>query len=239
MDSRALGQHIVHRFDDELEALRARVLSLGGLVEQQLEAALRAFSEHSGELAAEVVEGDSEVNELERVIDEECTRLLALRAPVAADLRLVIGVIKAVNDLERMGDESVRIAQMATRIVSRSGRPTRVSELRRLGARVQAMLRSSLDAFARTDLEAATRVVEDDHAVDREHESLNRELVTVMMEDPREIPRSMDVLFAARALERIGDRACNICEYVVYIVKGADVRHTGLAAMQSVVRSED
>jgi len=236
MDTRTLGEHIVHRYDEELEALRARVLRLGGLVEEQLSEALDALREQDGERAAEVVAGDARVNELELEIDEHCSTLIARRAPVAGDLRLVIGVIKVVTDLERMGDEAVRIARMATRLSARTSGGT-VNELRHLGPRVQSMLRAALDAFARTDPEAAAKVVEEDRSVDREYESLSREMITFMMEDPRAIPRALDIMFSARALERIGDRACNLCEYVIYIVKGADVRHTSLERVQDAARS--
>ena len=237
MDSRGLGGHTVHRYDQELEALRARVLQLGGLVEQQLADALSAVEEQDGERAARVVTGDEQVNRLEIELDGACASLLARRAPVAADLRLVIGMIKTVNDLERIGDEAVRIARMAMNMSARSGN-ARSGDLRHLGPRVQDMLRAALDAFARTDPEAAVRVVEADRDVDREYESLSREMITFMMEDSRLIPRGLDLQFAARALERIGDRSCNIGEYVIYIVKGADVRHSPLEEKRSTAHEQ-
>ncbi len=237
MDSRGLGGHTVHRYDQELEALRARLLQLGGLVEQQLADALSAVEEQDGERAARVVSGDEQVNRLEIEIDGACASLLARRAPVAADLRLVIGMIKTVNDLERIGDEAVRIARMAMNMSARSGN-ARSGDLRHLGPRVQDMLRGALDAFARTDPEAAVRVVEADRDVDREYESLSREMITFMMEDSRLIPRGLDLQFAARALERIGDRSCNIGEYVIYIVKGADVRHSPLEEKRSTAHEQ-
>jgi len=235
MDSRGLGEHTVHRYDEELEALRAQVLQLGGLVEQQLADALSAVEAQDGELASRVVTGDQKVNTLELEIDRACALLLARRAPVAADLRLVIGVIKTVNDLERIGDEAARIARMAMNMSARTGN-ARSGDLRHLGPRVQDMLRTALDAFARTDPQAAVKVVEADRDVDREYESLSREMITFMMEDSRLIPRGLDLQFAARALERIGDRSCNICEYVIYIVKGADVRHSSLEAKRSTAQ---
>lgn len=228
MDPRDLGDHIHHRFDDELEDLRGRVLRIGGLVESQVEEALASLARQDGDLAAAVVSNDATVNDMELAIDELCSSLIARRAPVASDLRLVIAVIKTVNDLERMGDEAVRIARMALRMTSRGSGPSSCGELRHIGPRVQSMLRAALDAFARTDPEAAARVLEMDRAVDREYESLSREMTTLMMEDARSIPRSLDLMFAARALERLGDRACNICEYVIYAVKGRDVRHKPL-----------
>lgn len=239
MDSRTLGEHTVQRYDQELESLRAKVLRIGGLVESQLEEALLALREQDAERASEVVGADSRINELEREIDEDCNGLIARRAPVAADLRLVMGAVKAVNDLERMGDEAVRIARMASRLGSRTGSKREVSELRHFGPQVQEMLRRALDAFARTDPQAAAIVMEADRQVDREYESLSREMITFMMEDPRAIPWAMDLMFAVRALERIADRACNICEYVIYIVKGADVRHTSPEQVRNVVGAED
>lgn len=239
MDSRNLGEHTVHRYDAELEALREMVLRMGGLVEEQLGEALQAIAEADGDRADAVVEGDSRVNDLELEIDEACNSVLALRSPMAGDLRLVIGIIRVVVDLERMGDEAVRIARMAARMASRSGTRRGVMELRHLGPRVQGMLRDALDAFARMDPEAAAMVVEADLNVDREYESLSREMITFMMEDPRAIPRTLDIMFAARALERIGDRACNLSEYVVYVVKGADVRHTSLEELQNAARSDE
>jgi phosphate transport system protein len=239
VDARNLGEHTVHRYDEELEALRAQVLRIGGLVEQQLEDALGALAEQDGERAERVVSGDEKVNELELKVDDECAKVLARRAPVAGDLRLVIGIIKTVNDLERIGDEAVRIARMALNMSARGGGNARTGDLRHLGPRVQSMLRGVLDAFARTDPEAAVRVMEADRDVDREYESLSREMITFMMEDSRLIPRGLDLQFAARALERIGDRACNIGEYVIYMVKGADVRHAPFAAKQSIVNRDD
>ncbi len=228
MDSRELGEHIVHRYDEELEELRAKVLRIGGLVESQLQQALESVANQDGDQAARVVSADAQVNALELEIDGLCCQLLARRSPVAGDLRLVISVIKTVTDLERMGDESVRIARMAMRMAARGAAPARVGELRHLGPRVQAMLRDALDTFARMDPASAAQVMEQDRAVDREYESLSRETITFMMEDPRSIPRGLDLMFAARALERLGDRACNICEHVIFTVRGQDVRHTSI-----------
>lgn len=238
MDARTRGEHTLHRYDEELEGLRARVMRIGGLVEQQLAEALAALSQVDGERAARVVRGDRAVNEQELEVDECCTSLLARRAPVAGDLRLVIGVIKAVTDLERMGDEAVRIARMAMRAAERGGAGSRVGDLRHMGPRVQAMLRNALDAFARTDPRAAVDVMQEDRGVDREFESLSRETITFMMEDPRAIPLGLEVMFAARALERIGDRACNLCEYVIYIARGTDVRHAPIEIVRNTARGE-
>jgi phosphate transport system protein len=239
MDPRNRAEHTLHRYDEELEEVRARVMRIGGLVEQQLADALGALAQVDGERAARVVRGDRQINEQELEVDECCTSLLARRAPVAGDLRLVIGVIKAVSDLERMGDEAVRIARMAMRTAERGvGAGSRVGDLRHMGPRVQSMLSNALDAFARTDPEAAVNVMQEDRGVDREYDSLSREMITFMMEDPRAIPLGLDVMFAARALERIGDRACNLCEYVIYIVKGTDVRHAPIEIVRNTARGE-
>lgn len=228
MDARKLGQHIYHKFDEDLENLRSKVLRTGGLVERQLSDALKALDEKDSALADSVIARDQEINNLELEIDEGSALLLARRQPVASDLRLLISIIKAITDLERMGDEAVRIARMALRHSDRNQPQRAPTGVRHLGGHVRRMLHDALDAFARFDLEKAVAVVAEDQNVDREYESITRELITFMMEDPRAIPHALDVLFSARALERIGDRSCNICEYVIYYVRGKDVRHVGL-----------
>lgn len=232
MDIRELGHHISQRFDEDLENLHAKVLKTGGLVEQQVADALTSLHESDGGLAEKVISRDHDINALELEVDEDCVLILARRQPVASDLRLLISIIKVITDLERMGDEAVRIARMALRHAGRaqSGRPP--SAVGHLGNHVRDMLRRALDAFARFDTDMAAQVVAEDRKVDAEYESLTRELITFMMEDPRSIPHALDVMFSARALERLGDRACNICEYVIYYVRGKDVRHEGLEALQ-------
>jgi len=236
MDARNLGQHISGRFDADLEAVRSKVLRTGGIVEQQLQDAVTALLDGNGILGEEVIEKDVEVNALEIEIDEECALLLARRQPVAGDLRFVLSSIKAVTDLERMGDESVRIARMAVRLAERGHPGQQYQEVRQLGSHVRGMLRDALDAFARMDLKVALKVIEEDRAVDREYDSITRELITFMMEDPRSIPRALEVQWSARALERIGDRACNIAESVFYFVKGCDVRHSDIERLRSEAR---
>lgn len=232
MDARNLGQHTHHQFDEDLEDLRTKVLRTGGLVERQLSDALKALEEQDSALAEAVISRDAQINNLELEIDEDSALILARRQPMASDLRLLISIIKTITDLERMGDEAVRIARMAMRHSERS-RPQRApTGIRHLGAHVGGMVRDALDAFARFDVEKGVAVVAEDQNVDREYESITRELITFMMEDPRAIPHALDVLFSARALERIGDRACNICEYVIYYVRGKDVRHVGLDAIK-------
>jgi phosphate transport system protein len=226
--ARELGHHIYHQFDEDLEGLRGKVLRTGGLVERQLRDALKALEEQDSELAETVISRDHEINDMELEIDEDSALLLARRQPVASDLRLLISIIKTITDLERMGDEAVRIARMALRHAEPSWPQRAPTGVRYLGAHVRSMVHDALDAFARFDVDKGVAVVSEDENVDREYESITRELITLMMEDPRAIPYAFDVLFSARALERIGDRSCNICEYVIYYVRGKDVRHVGL-----------
>ena len=215
----------------ELDELRRKVLQTGGLVEGQLVAAVDAMVNSNAALAEQVIADDRKVNELELAIDEEAALILARRSPVAGDLRLVFAVIKSITDLERMGDESVRIARMALRNAERGAGGRQRGQLRHLADHVRKMLNNALDAFARLDVELATSIIEEDRAVDREYDSLTRELITYMMEDPRAIPAALDIQWAARALERIGDRSCNLAEYVVYLTQGTDIRHGGLDKM--------
>jgi len=228
MDNLNINQHISKKFNEELEDIRARVLNMGGLVEQQLKDAVISLSEMNTTLAESVVTGDYKVNALEVSIDEECTQILARRQPAASDLRLVIAVIKTITDLERIGDEAERVAIMALHFAEHKGHEKLLSGILHLGEQVSEMLHGALDAFARMDTEAAIKVAKDDSKADRIYEGILRELMTFMMEDPRSIPHILDVMWSARALERIGDRSCNICEYVIYLVHGKDVRHTSL-----------
>ncbi|MDX1434441.1 MAG: phosphate signaling complex protein PhoU [Gammaproteobacteria bacterium] len=236
MDARQLGQHTYQKFDDELESIRQKLLKAGGLVESQLKGALEALAEFDEKRAQAIIDDDEKVNDLEVEIDQLCTEVIARRQPMASDLRMLIASFKIINDLERMGDESVRIARMALRLVEGSNRDSRYFEIRNLGEHVRRMLRDALDAFARTDMKLAMTVLEEDRIVDREYASLTRALITFMMEDPREIPRMLEVQWSARALERIGDRACNIAEYVIYFASGKDVRHQSVEEMRSDVR---
>lgn len=228
MNAEHYGQHISHQFNEELEDVRRKMLATGGVVEEQLDGALAALIEGDSQRGEAVVANDRKVNELERDIDDECVRILARRQPLASDLRLLISVIKTIAELERMGDEAKRVARMAVEQGGRTDSQARFAELRHLGGHVRKMVHDALDAFARTDPEAALRVMQEDRRVDREYESIMRELITFMMEDPRAIPRALAVMWSARALERMGDRACNICEQVIFCAKGRDVRHVGL-----------
>lgn len=226
MDKLNLDQHISHRYNEELEDLRTRVLNMGGLVEQQVANGLQALLNFDSELGEIVFNGDFEVNAMEVEIDEACTEILARRQPAASDLRLVMTVIKAISDLERIGDEAEKFGKVAMRLSGSSSRPAYFAELRHLGEHVKSVLRDTLDAYARLDADAALLTASRDDAIDREYNSLSRLLISHMMEDPREIKSVLEVFWCARALERIGDHANNICEYVVYLVKGKDIRHT-------------
>jgi phosphate transport system protein len=220
-----LGHHISQQFNEELEEVRSKVLQMGGVVEEQLEKAIRALVEGDAQLAAVVVENDYRVNMLEVEIDEECTRIVARRQPAATDLRLVMAVIKTITDLERIGDEVKRIAKMVKDELNGTLSEDVRNELEYMGDIVREMLRRILDAFARTDVETAVTVVESDKRVDAKYVSITRQLMTYMAQDPSTIPGVLDILWAARALERIGDRCENIAEYIFYLVKGRDIRH--------------
>ena len=225
MDSEIFTQHISKKFNDELEHLRTQVMSMGGLVEQQLANAVNALVTGDSELGLSIADRDIEVNRFEVDIDEECNRLLATRAPAAADLRLIVAVIKTITDLERVGDEAEKIGKLASRLAVQQQPEDHYDELKALSEHVQDMLHDALDAFSRLDVRDALAVVEEDKLVDQEYDAINRQCVSLMMEDPRTVARFMDISWAARALERIGDHAKNVCEYVIYLVEGKDVRH--------------
>jgi phosphate transport system protein len=236
-----LGQHISQQFNEELEDVRSKVLQMGGLVEEQLGKAVRALVRGDTALAGEVLESDYRINVLEVDIDEECTRIVARRQPAATDLRLVMAVIKTITDLERIGDEAKRIAKMVKAELSGSMAADVRQEIEHMGDLVRGMLRTILDAFARTDVETALHVVETDVKVDNKYVSITRQLITYMAQDPKMIPEILDTLWAARSLERIGDRCENIAEYIFYLVKGRDIRHLSkedeLAEMQASTES--
>ncbi|HZX22063.1 MAG TPA: phosphate signaling complex protein PhoU [Woeseiaceae bacterium] len=231
MQTTDLTHHISRRFNKDLEALRNNVLSMGGLVESQLERAVEAVVSGDSELGLQVAYDDYKVNHLEVSIDEECSRILATRAPTASDLRLIVAIIKTITDLERIGDEAEKIGFLASKLAEMDRPAGSYRELKNLGGQVSRMVRQAMDAFARLDVQASLAVVKDDEMVDEEYETIQRQCMTFMMEDPRSIKRVMNVTWAARALERIGDHAKNIGEYVIYMVHGKDIRHTDIDAL--------
>ncbi|WP_028079448.1 phosphate signaling complex protein PhoU [Solimonas soli] len=238
MDKPIFRQHISSQFNAELEDVRQRVMAMGGLVEQQIVDATQALMTLDAALAEKVSLNDFKINQLEVTIDEECSRILARRQPTASDLRLVYAVIKTITDLERIGDEAGKIGRMARDLASQERLIQNLREVQHLSRAVSKMVRDALDAFARLDAQAALNVAREDREIDREYEALLRQCITFMMEDPRTIGRVMDIIWCVRALERIGDHAKNISEYVIYLVKGKDVRHLSLEAVQREIESQ-
>ncbi|OGI38404.1 MAG: phosphate transport system regulatory protein PhoU [Candidatus Muproteobacteria bacterium RBG_16_64_10] len=230
-----LYTHISQQYNAELEDIRSKVLQMGGLVEQQIEQAINALVRGDTALGEAVIMDDTKVNKLEVTIDEECSQIIARRQPAASDLRLVMAVIKTITDLERIGDEAEKIARMAVRLAGEERPKNNYAEIQALGNHVRQMVHDALDAFARLDVEAAVRVAREDIKIDHKYEGALRQLITFMMEDPRTISRSLNVIWAARALERIGDHARNICEYIIYLVRGRDVRHTSLEQIEKEI----
>ncbi|ALO46751.1 phosphate signaling complex protein PhoU [Pseudohongiella spirulinae] len=237
-DAGVHSHHISQQFNIELEEIKSSMLEMGGLVEKQLADALTALITADSELGSQVRALDDEVNEMELAIDESCNRILARRQPAASDLRLVMGIIKAINDLERIGDEAAKIARLAMELAEQDGSSKGYVEVRHIGERVRHMVNMALDAFARYDAEAALAVAKEDVNVDLEYGSAMREMITYMIEDPRSITRVLNIIWALRSLERAGDHAKNIAEHVVYMVMGTDVRHAGLSSMEEQVKSE-
>lgn len=238
MDKLNLNQHISNQFNADLEHLRTHFLELGGLVEEQVADAVEAIENANGELAEKVRNNEHIIDQREVDLDEECALILARRQPAASDLRLVLMVTKATRDLERMGDEANKIAKMAIALNDDGVSPRGYVELRHIGAGVLKLVNLVLDAFARFDVEAAMTVVRDDKLIDQEYRTALRELITYMMEDPRSITRVMNVLWALRALERIGDHARNIAEHVIYLVHGTDVRHLPINEVEKEIEKK-
>ncbi len=237
MDNSKIGHHISEQFNKELEDIRNKVLTMGGLVERQIELAVQAFTTGDMELAELVIKQDNQVDALEMAIDQECTQILALRQPTAFDLRLLITVIKTIHELERVGDKAERIAEMAIKLAGVESKFPH-HELEHMAELVKGMLHDALDAFARMSVEDVATICERDQNVDREYDNVLRQLITRMMEDPRNITRMLDVLWTVRALERIGDHACYICEHLVYMVRGQDVRHLTQEELERKVKGE-
>jgi phosphate transport system protein len=228
METADLSHHISRRFNEDLERTRTRVLAMGGLVEDLLAKAITSLIEGDSSLGASLAVDDLKVNGMEVAIDEECSRILATRAPAAGDLRLIIAVIKTITDLERIGDEAEKIGNIAARLAAMERPENKYREIKHMSRIVAEMVHDALDAFARMDAQAALKVARRDRMVDEEYEAIQRQSITFMMEDPRSIRRALDVMWIVRSLERVGDHAKNICEYVIFMVHGKDVRHTRL-----------
>ncbi|MDO9244241.1 MAG: phosphate signaling complex protein PhoU [Rhodocyclaceae bacterium] len=230
-----MTEHTLKQFDIELQQLRGKVLRLGGVVERQITQAMAALANADLALCEQVIGTDHEVNRLEVEIDEDCVHIIAKRQPAARDLRMIMTVIKTITDLERIGDEAKKIAKKTRAMYSSDLTYVPRIELRHSADIVVAMLRQSLDAFARDDCSVAAEVARRDKEVNAEFKAATRQLITYMMEDPRTITRALELLFIAKSIERIGDHAKNISEYVVYMEKGRDVRHLGLAGLEQEV----
>ncbi len=232
-------KHLSTQFDAELSGISNRVLEMGGLVEAQVAQALYALTQFSGETASQVLQQEERVNQLEVEIDGDLSSIIARRQPTARDLRLLIAVSKTIGNLERVGDEAARIARTVQRLIN-NGTFSRVrlpvGDVSFEASLATASLRKALDAFARLDAVKALEVIKDDNQIDAEFDGLMRKLITYMMEDPRTIGASIDLVFVAKAIERIGDHAKNLAEQIIYIVKGTDVRHHSLEAVESAVR---
>ncbi|OUR60278.1 phosphate transport system regulatory protein PhoU [Colwellia sp. 39_35_sub15_T18] len=235
-----LDKHISRRFNEELEQVRTLVMNMGALVEQQVNDGLSAVLNADSALATKVIERDQEVNSMELEIDEYCTQILARRQPAASDLRLLVSVLKSITDLERMGDEAVKFGRNAIKLArdnfaeEEGSRP--LVELRHLGKHVSETLHNALIAYAEMDVAAALEIIKNDQIIDEEFDNISRLLVTKMMENPREIKNALRVTWCARALERIGDHTTNLCEYIVYLVEGKDVRHTTIEQLKATMK---
>ncbi|RZI93377.1 MAG: phosphate signaling complex protein PhoU [Variovorax sp.] len=230
-------KHLSSQFDSELNGVSSRVMELGGMVEAQIHQAVYALSQFDAEAADRVMETENRVNSMEIEIDRELSSIIARRQPTARDLRLLIAISKTTANLERVGDEANKIARMVKSIIeSGSSRTLPSTEIRVAADMASSLLRKALDAFARLDTAAALSILKDDDLIDKEFDGFVRKLVTYMMEDPRTISASLDLLFLAKAIERIGDHAKNIAEFIIYIVKGADVRHTSMEEIESALQ---
>src|SRR5688572_24445720 len=232
-------KHLSTQFDAELSAISTRVLEMGGLVESQVAQAIYALTQFSAETATQVLEREAQVNQMEVDIDRDLSSIIARRQPTARDLRLLIAVSKTIGNLERVGDEAARVARTVQRLVN-TGVSSRlrlpVSDVGFEATLATALLRKALDAFARLDVERAIEVIRQDDQIDQEFEGLMRKLITFMMEDPRTISSSIDIVFVAKAIERVGDHAKNLAEVIIYVVKGTDVRHNPVSTIETMVR---
>ena len=231
------NKHMSTQFDAELSGISTRVLEMGGMVESQIERSVHALTHLSSEIASEVLAIEERVNATEVAIDHDLSTIIARRQPTARDLRLLIAISKTITNLERVGDEAARIARIVQRLVA-SGVSSRLplGDLAYESELAVAQLRKALDAFARLDVGRAIEVLKQDDLIDQEFEGLVRKLITFMMEDPRTISSSIDLIFVAKAIERVGDHAKNLAEQIIYIVKGTDVRHNPIGTVETLVR---
>ena len=227
--------HTAHAFDVELNDVKHKVMTMGGLVESMLHNGLDALLNTDEVLGTQVMQDDKQANQLELDIDEDCTRILARRQPAASDLRLIITIIKTITDLERIGDEAEKLARIGVKLSSDSNVPAYYKDLGHLGEQVKSMLRDALDAFTRMDVEAAFHTAARDEAIDTEYSNFSRLMITHMMEKPANVSHALDCSWCARSLERIADHACNICEYVIYLLEGQDIRHSNLDEMRKKI----
>jgi len=239
MDITSHTLHISQQYNIELETIRTHLSEMGGMAQRQVNDAIQSLIDADIERAEQVVRADMKVNSMEMTIDEECTRILARRQPAASDLRLVIAVTKAITDLERIGDEASKIARQAIAMNKDGLAPRGYIEVRHIGGHVSRMLQDALDAFARLDMDLALTVVQTDKQVDMEYSTAMRELVTFMIEDPRSITRVLNIMWSLRALERIGDHARNLAQYVIYLVNGEDVRHSNLEEIAENISAKE
>ena len=232
-----MSEHTYKQFDADLEAVRARVLEMGGLVEEQVNKAVDALITGNAAMAEEVIANDHQVNALEVAVDEACTNIIARRQPTAGDLRMILTIVKTITDLERIGDEASKIARYAMKVYESDRMVTpRYNEIKYMSELAIKMLRESLDAFARLDVSGAANVARQDMEVDEEFHLITRHLITYMMEDPRTITTFIDLLFVVKAIERIGDHSKNMSEYVVFMVKGKDVRLTTIEELEREIQ---
>ncbi|MEQ8955557.1 MAG: phosphate signaling complex protein PhoU [Gammaproteobacteria bacterium] len=231
------SHHISRQFNADLEEVKKHMLEMGGLVEKQIEDSINALFEADSGAGSKIIKQDSAIDTMEVQIDEECNLILARRQPAASDLRLVLAIIKTVRDLERIGDESVKIAKAAVKISEKGGFPEGLTEFRSLGKRVRKMVNMALDAFTRYDAATAVKIAMEDSEADDEYSIAMRTVVSSMRENSKQISRMLQLLWALRALERVGDHAKNICEHVIYLVEGTDVRHENLQDVASKIRS--
>ncbi len=234
----AAKHHISKQFEEELENLRGKVLTMGGFVEQQLNNALKVLIDNEIELATSVKNAEVQINEYEVMIDQECLNILARRQPAAGDLRLVMAIAKTTTDLERIGDESEKIAKKGTDLTDKSGSKSYYVGINAMGNLAVNMLHNALDAFARMDSKQAVQVASKEPESDQQYGAILRQLITYMMEDPRNISATLDAVWVARSLERIADHARNICENIIYSVEGKDVRHISIKQMEEIVAEQ-